>query len=328
MAKPLISVIIPAYDVSRYIAETINSVLQQTLEPCEIVVVNDGSPDTPLLEAALEPYRDRIVYLTQTNQGPSAARNTAIRAARGEYVAFLDGDDLWEPEFLEFMLGKLRDQELDAIYCDTRLFGTTHRAGRTAMEFHPSGGACTLQAMVEGKVNIYTSTLLARKSAIVAAGLFDEEMRRSEDFDLWTRMSVNGARFGYDYAVLGRRRIHAGGLTANEAKMLQGACHALHKLLHNPALPPEIRPFVQRRHAEISEMANIRAARQALQAGDVQTALGLLRSARGSSAATNWKIRAADFVLSLAPALGPVAMRCWHSLLLWRHQFRAGRKLA
>ena len=92
--------VIPAYNVGSLIAQTLDRCSSQRYRNFEVVVVNDGSPDTPALEAALAPYRDRITYIPQENAGPSAARNAAIERARGELIAFLDGDDIWLPHYL------------------------------------------------------------------------------------------------------------------------------------------------------------------------------------------------------------------------------------
>src|SRR5579864_1311902 len=120
---PLVSVIIPTYNTANFIKETLDSVFAQTFEDYEVIVVNDGSPDTQQLERVLEPYRDRIVYLKQENQGPSGARNTAIRHARGSFLAFLDSDDIWFPEFLsEQMMFFQNGPSLDLIYADTFFF--------------------------------------------------------------------------------------------------------------------------------------------------------------------------------------------------------------
>src|ERR1700756_1773689 len=97
---PSVSVVIPAYNSARYIGETLDSVFRQTYRDFEVLVINDGSPDTEALEAVLRPYFERIVYLKQENRGPAAARNLGIRQARGEYIAFLDSDDCWLPEDL------------------------------------------------------------------------------------------------------------------------------------------------------------------------------------------------------------------------------------
>jgi glycosyltransferase involved in cell wall biosynthesis len=113
---PTVSVIVPSFNTAQYIVECLGSVFAQTYQDFEVIVVNDGSPDTPALERALEPFRERIVYLTQKNMGLAAARNTAIRAARGRYIALLDSDDAWLPEYLEQQVAVLeQDASVDAV---------------------------------------------------------------------------------------------------------------------------------------------------------------------------------------------------------------------
>ena len=99
-ATPKVSVIIPTYKTAHFIAACLDSVFAQTYQDLEAVVVNDGSPDTPELEQVLVPYMDRIVYIKQENKRTAGARNNAIRHARGEFVAFLDSDDVWMPDHL------------------------------------------------------------------------------------------------------------------------------------------------------------------------------------------------------------------------------------
>jgi glycosyltransferase involved in cell wall biosynthesis len=94
---PAVSVIVPVYATAPYVAEALDSILAQTFTDYEILVVNDGSPDTELLETVLQRYAGRIRYLRQENAGVSVARNTALAAARGRYVAMLDSDDTWHP---------------------------------------------------------------------------------------------------------------------------------------------------------------------------------------------------------------------------------------
>ena len=105
ICDPTISIIVPAYNVGPYIAETLDSALAQTRRDFEVIVVNDGSTDDT--EARIAPYRDRIVYLRHENRGVMATRNAGLGAARGAYIALLDGDDLWEPRFLEVLAGML-----------------------------------------------------------------------------------------------------------------------------------------------------------------------------------------------------------------------------
>ena len=97
---PAISVITPAYNAAKYIGEALDSVLNQTYASHEVIVINDGSPDTNELERQIRKYPATIHYIKQENRGAAAARNAGLRCARGEYVAFLDADDRWLPNFL------------------------------------------------------------------------------------------------------------------------------------------------------------------------------------------------------------------------------------
>src|ERR1044072_212389 len=102
MKRASVSVVIPTYNSGPYLLEAIDSLLAQTLLPSEIIVVDDGSSDdTP---ARLKDYRGRIRYIYQENMGVSAARNRGIEAANGDFIAFLDADDIWHPRKLEFQM--------------------------------------------------------------------------------------------------------------------------------------------------------------------------------------------------------------------------------
>ncbi len=200
MRPPLVSVVIPAWNVAPFIGEAIDSVLAQRYPNRELIVVNDGSPDAAQLDDVLARYADRreIRYLRQPNGGPSAARNLGIRHARGELIALLDGDDTWDPEYLSAQVDFLeQNPSLDVVYCDARLFGTGPLAGRTFMDGAPSSGDPTFERLIAMECAIPTTCVVARREAMVTAGLFDERFRRCEDYDLWLRMSAAGARFGY-----------------------------------------------------------------------------------------------------------------------------------
>src|SRR5262249_22113459 len=143
--RPAVSVIIPAYRASADIAVALDSVFAQTFPHHETIVVNDGSPDTPELEKALEPYRERIHYIVQPNLGAGAARNTGIRASKGRFLAFLDADDRWTPDFLERQLAYFDTHATsDLVYSDALLSGESILAGRRFMDTAPSEGEVTL----------------------------------------------------------------------------------------------------------------------------------------------------------------------------------------
>src|SRR5437660_1074209 len=107
---PQVSVIIPAYNTAHYIGGALASVFAQRFSNFEVIVVNDGSTDCERLELAIGSYLSRITYLKQENRGPGAARNLGIRHSHGEYLAFLDSDDSWLPEYLNEQIGFLRNE--------------------------------------------------------------------------------------------------------------------------------------------------------------------------------------------------------------------------
>ena len=161
---PDVSVIIPVYRGSQYIAQALASVFAQKFTAYEIIVVNDGSPETERVDRELQPYAQQITYIKQANGGPSSARNAGILQAKGEYVAFLDCDDAWHPSYLTEQLALLRaDPELDLIYCDALLIGASPNAGKTVMEINPSHGAVTLESLLKLDCSVITSCTVVRR---------------------------------------------------------------------------------------------------------------------------------------------------------------------
>src|SRR5437667_7582647 len=200
-ATPRISVIIPAYKTAHLIAGCLDTVMAQTFQNFEAVVVNDGSPDTPELEKVLAPYMDRIVYIKQPNKRAAGARNTAIQQARGEFLAFLDSDDSWLPEHLAAQM-KLADADpsLDLIYSNALVVGNPAREWEF-MDRCPSNGEPTFAALITERCQIPISTVVVRKTALVKAGGFDETLPRCDDYDMWVRTAFHGAKIGYGRTV-------------------------------------------------------------------------------------------------------------------------------
>lgn len=218
---PAISVIIPAYRAAAYIAEAIDSVLPQLRAQDEVIVINDGSPDTEALERALAPYRERIVYLKQRNGGVSSARNTGIAAARGEWLAFLDADDVWMPGYLESQLAFVREHPgVDMVFPNSVIFGDTVDAGRLTMELAPVDGEITFLKTLAGECTI-TYCALVRRDIVLRAGLFETGLRGSEDFNLWLRILKLGGRIAYQRTPLHRYRRHDASLTSNTLWMAE-----------------------------------------------------------------------------------------------------------
>ncbi|HEX8735396.1 MAG TPA: glycosyltransferase family 2 protein [Pyrinomonadaceae bacterium] len=215
--SPQISVVIPAYNVAGFIAETLDSVLAQTFTNYEIILVNDGSPDTEKLEKALENYFEKIVYLRQENGGTASARNAGIENARGEFIAFLDGDDIWLPENLGEQIEFLQENNLEMVYCNAFLFGAVRDGAETYMQKSPSEGAADFEGIVSGRCSVITSGTLCCKQKILDAGMFDINLPRigMEDFDLWLRLAKAGAAIGYQRKILLKYRVSPTSLSGN-----------------------------------------------------------------------------------------------------------------
>ncbi len=215
---PKVSVIIPAYDIAPFIKETLDSVFAQTYNNFEVILVNDGSKDTKDLETALSSYSDRIVYAEQENLGASRARNTAICLSNGEYLAFLDGDDIWLPDFLLSQVEFLEKNSLDMVYCDAELFGEPLFEGEKYTKTSPSIGAVTTETLISAQCNVITSGTVLKKDWVVRLNMFDTELPRMQDFDLWYRLAKNGAQIGYQTDVLVRYRVRLNSLSGTNVE--------------------------------------------------------------------------------------------------------------
>ncbi|HEY0458839.1 MAG TPA: glycosyltransferase family 2 protein [Pyrinomonadaceae bacterium] len=226
--SPRVSVVIPAFDIAPFVKETLDSVFAQTYNNFEVILVNDGSRDTKELEAALAPYFDRIVYAKQENLGASQARNTAICLSNGEYLAFLDGDDIWLPNFLLSQVEFLEKNKLDMVYCDAELFGEELFEGERYTRTSPSRGAVTTESLISADCNVITSGTLLKKDWVVRLNMFDTELPRMQDFDLWYRLAKSGARIGYQPDVLVHYRVRLNSLSGTNVERSRRNIRALH----------------------------------------------------------------------------------------------------
>jgi hypothetical protein len=250
--KPLISVIIPAYNTAGLIAACLDSVFAQTYHDFEVIVVNDGSPDTVELERVLQPYREKIVYIVQQNKRAAGARNTAIGSARGEYLAFLDSDDRWTEDHLASQMKLFsEDPELDMVYCNGVRIGDQ----RNFMDACPSHGPATFEALITEQCQICVSTVVVRKSALVRAGLFEESLLRCDDYEMWVRVAFHGAKIGYSrnvQALLNGGR--PGSLSQSSSKMAEGYWTILDNISQVFPLNDSQRAVVEKRKHEIRSL--------------------------------------------------------------------------
>lgn len=218
-ATPKISTVIPTYNRVRFLGEALASVFAQTRQPDEIIVVDDGSTDGT--DALVATYGEKVRYHRQANAGPAAARNRAIGMATGDFVAFLDSDDLWTENRLELQLAALkRDPTLDFLFglealftaekqcdpCEIRNPEVLARLNAVAGAVPDAFGLLLKEDFVP------TSTVLFRRSCIEKVGLIDESFQLAEDYDFWLRFALEGCRFGFINTMLCRRRRHEGNL--------------------------------------------------------------------------------------------------------------------
>jgi GT2 family glycosyltransferase len=192
-----ISVVIAARDSERTIQRAIRGALAQTAAPDEVIVVDDGSVDGTK-RRALEVANGRTFVIDGDGRGTSAARNAAIARASGAWVAFLDADDYWRPEFLELARGRIGAAP-DAVAC----FGAAtpiDDAGRVVGR-HEMRERVVLRGLVRGRIVPTTSATLVRRDAAIGCGGFCEGIRRAaEDLDLWLRLAAIGRCVGFPQA--------------------------------------------------------------------------------------------------------------------------------
>jgi glycosyltransferase involved in cell wall biosynthesis len=297
---PDVSVIIPVYRGSQYIAQALMSVFAQRFMAYEIIVVNDGSPETQQVERELLPYGHRITYIKQENGGPSSARNAGILQAKGEYVAFLDCDDAWHPSYLAEQLALLRaDPELDLIYCDAMLFGASANAGKTVMEINPSRGAVTLESLLRLDCSVITSCTVVRRQCLLDAGLFDKDRRCCEDYDMWVRIADRGARMTYQHKVLALRRIHSQAITADPSYVIDSQVAVFRKLGESLPLIPVHKEIVQKQIARCMAEIQLYRSKADLMAGNYTEAATAVRFANDYFHSR--KLRSIEWIIRLMP---------------------------
>ncbi len=258
MPKPRFSVVIPAYNGSATIAATIESVLAQSRADLQLVVVDDGSGDDTA--SVVNGFRadPRVELIEQANQGTAAARNTGIAAAQGEYIAFLDNDDLWMPDYLE-EAEKALDADASAgfAYCDAWGFDDASRRflRRTELESRPDAGVgagadATLQQLV--RVNFVMSSVCTRATVLREVGGFDPAVRGTDDYDLWLRIMLagHGAVRAGDHPLLLQRGRHDS-QSADESMMDRNLRLVLERVADNPHSSPGVAAAARERIAEV-----------------------------------------------------------------------------
>lgn len=298
---PRVSIIIPAYDISEFIVETLESVFSQTYKNYEIILINDGSPDTDLLEKVIEPYREKLVYLRIENMGVGPARNVAMEHSRSELVAFLDGDDVWMPEFLESQVKFLEDNGYDMVYSDGLIFGDSLMSGRSFSQDAPSEGEVNFESLLDLRCSVLLSSTLARKQAVIDAGAFEWKKVRAQDFNLWLRMAQRGAPMGYQKKQLVKYRVRKTSLSGDSVMRIDREINSYGRIKKTFQLTDAHLDIIEKHLARLEAEKEIQLGKVFLLNGDYEAARQAFN--KGNEYRRSFKLGAIITALHLAPGL-------------------------
>lgn len=258
--QKLVSVIIPAYNQSQYIGFAIESVLNQTYPAWECIIIDDGSTD--LTASVVHQYRhSQIKYIFQDNSGLSAARNTGIRASKGEYLSFLDSDDGFAPQKLELLMQCfVEDLQLGLAAGNA---GLIDEFGQPIDRNFNSQLPGDLSDLLLGNP-LHVGSVLIKREWQEKIGFFDETLRSYEDWDFWLRLALAGVKMRSINNVVSFYRFHTAQMTRNPQQMTEASFSVLEKLFSQTQLPQE---WKDRRDLAFSQ-SHLRAAANAYAVGD------------------------------------------------------------
>lgn len=219
MDQPLVSIVVTCYNYGRYLRGCLQSILAQTYENLEIVVVNDGSVDETDEVMASFTSDDRFNYIKQENSGQAVAKNVGIDNSHGEYVAFLDADDLWHPDKLAKEVARFQNPAVGVVYCGVSFVdenGSPTGYAHTGQYLQPRRGKVTEYLIFDNFVPF--SSAVVRKACLDAVGGFDVTFKMGIDWDLWLRIST---RYDFDFVedkLFYYRMGHGGQMSNNMAE--------------------------------------------------------------------------------------------------------------
>jgi glycosyltransferase involved in cell wall biosynthesis len=238
VTKPLVSVIIPTYNRAEFIAETVESVLNQTYSNIETIIVDDGSTDNT--RDVLKKYQDKIDYIYQDRSERSKARNEGVRHSQGDYIAFLDSDDVWFPTKIEKQVQILDEKPVVGVVYTGVQYIDTHG--------DPYVGEISWDVLKRKRPSLYedlmthnvisgsSSSVMIRRHCMDRVGLFDESMNACEDLDLWRRLAQHFAFYKIESPLV-KLRIHMGSTQQNLTLMAKGYERIIKKISRET--PPE-----------------------------------------------------------------------------------------
>src|SRR5262245_9327205 len=242
---PEVSVIIPSHNSAKYLTDAVGSVLSQSFQGFEVLVIDDGSTDET--SEVIKRYGRRVTYILQSNAGVAAARNRGIKGSRGRYVAFLDADDTWHPNKLEAQIRALRENP-GYRACYTAF--TVVDANLTPLKVTRSSRrtASLEDLLLRGNVIGSICSVVCERSLFETVGDFDRSLSQCADWDMWVRMSAV-TEFLYLDVPLVTYRQHASSMSRNAPLLERDSLQVLRKGFDMPHVENRLRG---RRHEELS----------------------------------------------------------------------------
>lgn len=290
---PSFSVVIPAYQAADTVVGAVTSALDQTVQPLEVFVVDDGSTDD--IAGALEPVLDRITVIRKGNGGRGSALNVGVREAQGDFISFLDADDVYEQGRIQALgeLARIRP-DLDILMTDAYLEVDGKVVGSFAAET-PFAIDRQRLAIVERCFIVCPSV---RRSAFLGVGGFDESLRVGQDWDCWLRMIYSGSSAGLVDASLYRYRIHEGAVTSNRPNALRARVRLLEKAAAELDLSSEEQEALTRSLEFNRRRAQLTEAEASLRHGDPDARRRVLAVALGRGMDTRTRFKAVAAMLA------------------------------
>jgi GT2 family glycosyltransferase len=295
-SPPTLSVIVATYEVASIVHEAIESLFRQTLPPHEVIVCDDGSSDD--IEGALEPFRDRIVFLRKQHGGEASAKNAAAAAATGDFVVILDADDVYFPERLEAIAEAAAARpDLDVITTDAYLEvdGVIVRRcydGRWRFEIEDQRRELLRRNFVFGLAAV-------RRELLLRHGGFDEAILWTTDWDCWIRLVLAGSRIGCIDEPLALYRLREDSLSARREEITSGKVMSLEKTRRDPRLTDEERAVVDASIAGYERELAVLAARRSVAGADEDARSRALAVATGRG--FGWRTRLEAGLMAAAP---------------------------
>lgn len=234
-----VSVIISTFNRAQYLKRSVESVLNQTFQDFELIIVDNASTDQT--QSFIQSLTDQRISTVRhgTNKGGSAARNTGIKLARGNFIAFLDDDDEWLPEKLSKQVQAFENasKEVGLVYAGSEFFDDTKQ--RLVGTNHPSCRGHVYQRLLLSTVIGSVTSVMVRKECLDKAGMFDEELTSCQDWEMWLRIARH---FEFDYVpdILARIHVHGEQISTNYQALIPGRTRMVQKHYDEFKAYPEI----------------------------------------------------------------------------------------